>query len=526
MKQFTLFCLVAWFISSVASGSEQPNVLLILADDIGWGDFSCYNPKGKIFTPELDRLAATGIRFTAAHSPAALCSPTRYSVLTGNYPWRGRYPDGTWTYTGLTQFLPGQKTIGHFLRQVGYRTAMFGKSGIGTTYERIIAPEQPDFISKLSEGPVQWGFDYSYIIPRGHQIYPYAYYENNELVGDPKNITTLEQNSHLGPIKGPGMAGWDSTAIGRTLTEKAAAFIDNHLAKNKAEGTEKPFFIDFNSDGAHVPYTPPKELFGRSLAGKTKMTAHTDMVLEVDVLLGHFVRILKERNLYENTIIIVTSDNGGLTMERKRFGHDAVGGLRGQKGSVWEGGHRVPFIVHWGGDTEANSKIKPGSVSNQLVGIHDLVPTLCEIAGVEPGEDQALDSVSILPVLLGKQDENVPIRDNLLVQSQYGYDALIEGIPDEWKEKPFREFAQFLAKQAKDAGFEGIGHVVIKNDWKLIIGLKDQPEFLVDLSNDIQEEKNLISDTQHKQRIEEYESIYKTIRQSSRSTSPLKLTAR
>jgi arylsulfatase A-like enzyme len=528
MQQNSSFYVIFWVIIicsfAVISAAEQPNILLILADDIGWGDLSCYNNMSRIKTPELDKLAATGVRFTSAHSPAALCSPTRYAMLTGNYPWRGRDPEGTWSWYGPTQFLSGQKTIGHFLQQAGYRTAMFGKAGIGITYERMLTSEEPDFTSKLSEGPVQWGFDYSYIIPRGHQICPYVYYENNTLVGDPSKIVTLEQDSHLGKITGPGIADWNSTEIGHTLMNKAIAFLDNHLAQNKVESKERPFLIYFNTDGAHVPYTPPENLFGHPLAGETNMTSHTDMVLEVDILLGHFIKILNERNLYKDTIIVITSDNGGLTLEKKKFGHDAVGGLRGQKGSIWEGGHRVPMIVHWGDDTKNGSQIRFGFISDQVVGIHDLVPTFCEIAGVEPGNDQALDSISILPILQGTQDENIPLRDNLLIQSQLGYDALITGIPEEWRNKPFREYAHFLAKNAKDAGFEGIAHAIIKDNWKLVLGLTDQPEYFVNLSNDFKEESNLIADPKHKNRIAEYELIYKTIRKSLRSTPPLCLT--
>ncbi|MDR0610284.1 MAG: sulfatase-like hydrolase/transferase [Planctomycetaceae bacterium] len=531
MRQFTfsyiLLLSIAFVLPLFAEEHlKLPNVLLILADDIGYGDFSCYNPQGHIRTLELDRLAATGIRFTNAHSPAALCSPTRYAILTGNYPWRGRNPDGTWTYVGPTQFLPGQKTIGHFLQQAGYRTAMFGKAGIGTTYERMISADVPDFNSKLSEGPIQWGFDYSYIIPRGHQIGPYVYYENNILVGEPSKITMLEQEDHWGRTKGFGIADWDSSAIGQTLTEKATAFIDKHLKQNRIEGKERPFLIHFCSDGAHAPYTPPQTLFGHQLAGATGMSARTDMVLEIDILLRQFVKILKERNLYNNTVIIVTSDNGGLTLnDRKHFGHDAVGGLRGQKGSVWEGGHRVPLIIHWGDDTDAGSVIKPGTVTRQLVGLHDIVATLSEIAGIEPGEDQSLDSVSLLPVLLGKQDETIPIRDNLLIQSQYGYDTLPLGIPKEFQDKPFREYADFLTQKAHNEGFEGIGHAVITNRWKLILGLKDQPEFLVDLNEDLYERTNQISDTTQQQRINEYLSIYQTIRKSKRSIPPLRVTS-
>ncbi|MDR2849237.1 MAG: sulfatase-like hydrolase/transferase [Verrucomicrobiota bacterium] len=515
-----------------AGAAERPNILLIHTDDVGWGDYTIYNTASKIKTPEIDQLAKTGIRFTAAHTPAGLCAPTRYALLSGNYPWRGRYPAGDWSWHTDTQFLPGQKTFAHFLQKAGYRTAMFGKSNLGLVYEKMVDDKTPDFSSKLSEGPVQWGFDYSYIIPRGHMTFPYVYYENNVLVGDPAKVVTLKE----GPINGgqvtstgPGISDWNSVEVGRQITEKAIAFIDDHLAKNKADGKDRPFLIHFNTDGAHSPHTPPETLFGRALKGATQMTGQTDMILETEVITGHFVKILKERNLYANTVIIVTSDNGGIPGAREKFGHDAVGGLRGSKSTIWEGGTRVPFIVHWGDDTEAGSKIKPGTVSAQVIGTHDLAATFAEIAGVEPGADQALDSISILPILLGKQPEDKPLRDYLLVQSSPGRDTKVEQIPPELKERfknrprPIKAYENYLAQAAKAQGFEGIGHAVIKDQWKLFLGLTDKPEFLVNLAADPKETSNLLDAQENKDRIEKYNSIYQTIRKSARSTPPLKL---
>ncbi|MDR2116298.1 MAG: sulfatase-like hydrolase/transferase [Planctomycetaceae bacterium] len=516
-----------------AQNENRPNILLIHTDDVGWGDYSIYNSESKIKTPEIDHLAQTGIRFTNAHTPAALCAPTRYAILTGNYPWRGRYAGGDWNWHTDTQFLSGQKTFGHFLQQAGYRTAMFGKANLGLVYEKMIDDKTPDFSSKLAEGPVQWGFDYSYIIPRGHQSFPYAFYENNILVGDPKNVVQLKAGTLKGDsvvtADGPGYSDWNSADVGRTLTEKATAFIDDVLAKNKAEGKHHPFLIHFNTDGAHTPHTPSDVLFGKKLKGET-ITPQTDMILETEIITGQLVKVLKERNLYANTIIIVTSDNGGIPAGKlEKFGHDAVGGLRGNKSTIWEGGTRVPFIIHWGDDTINGSKIKPGTVTNQVVGTHDLATTFAEIAGVEPGEDQALDSVSFLPVLLGKQSEDKPIRESLLVQSSPGRDTTEGRIPPELRERfqnrprPLQAYQNYRAKLAQDEGFDGIGHAVLKDGWKLILGLTDKPEFLANLKDDPKETINLLEDSANKKRIEEYQNIYKSIRESKRSTPPLKL---
>jgi arylsulfatase A-like enzyme len=522
-------------LATAVAADERPNILLIHTDDVGWGDYTVYNSASKIQTPSIDRLAQTGIRFTHAHTPAALCAPTRYALLSGNYPWRGRYPAGDWNWHTDTQFLPGQKTFAHFVQQAGYRTAMFGKANLGLVYEKMIDSKTPDFSSKLKEGPVQWGFDYSYIIPRGHMTFPYVYYENNTLVGDPENVVRLTAGPQKAPgstvtSDGPGYSDWNSVDVGRTLTDKATAFIDDTLAKNKAEGKHRPFLIHFNTDGAHGPHTPADTLFGRKLKGATQMNGQTDMILETEIITGRLVAVLKERNLYANTLIIVTSDNGGIPAGKERkFGHDAVGGLRGAKSQIWEGGSRVPFIAHWGDDTERGSKIKPGTVTAQVIGTHDLAATFAEIAGTEPGEDQALDSLSILPILLGKQPEDKPLRDYLLVQSSPGRDTSAGGIPkelqDRFKNRPksLKAYAHYRAKQAQDAGFDGIGHAVIKDGWKLFLGLSDKPEFLVNLAADPKEAHNALDTPEGKPVAEKYTGFYQDTRKSKRTTPALKI---
>jgi arylsulfatase A-like enzyme len=515
------------------SGMPRPNILLILTDDIGWGDFKCYNPESKIETPTIDRLAATGLRFTNAHSTSAVCAPTRYSILTGNYPWRGIHPEGTWGWYGETQFLPGQKTFGNFLQSAGYRTAMFGKSNVGLVYEKMVSPTLPDFTSPLIEGPIQWGFEYSFIISIGHMGKPYFYLENNRVYGDPAKIVELKKgqlNKGVITSDGYGMSDWDSTLVGQQLTEKAIAFLDDHLAKNKTEGNERPFLIHFNTDGSHEPYTPSETLFGKPFKGQTKMTAKTDMIYEVDLILDKFINVLKERGLYEKTLIILTSDNGGITNthEKENFGHDAVGGWRGQKTEIWEGGTRVPFIVHWGDDTEKGSKIKPNSVSNQLIGIHDVVPTFCDLAGMKPDENQALDSVNLVPILLGQQAETKPIRDFLLIQARHHFDAFtargtefnptIKGLPPQEAHQKWIAYMNRRAEKSKQEGYEGIGHAVIKDGWKLFIDLFDKPEFLVNLETDPNEKNNLLDKPEGKNKAVELENLYKKIRNSKRTT--------
>ncbi|MDR0869593.1 MAG: sulfatase-like hydrolase/transferase [Planctomycetaceae bacterium] len=527
--QKLFFAVLFGFLSAVLiHAAEKPNILLIHTDDVGPGDYSVYNAESKIKTPEIDKLAATGLRFNHAHTPAALCAPTRYALLSGNYTWRGRYQGGDWNWHTDTNFLPGQKTFAHFAKQGGYRTAMFGKSNLGFVYERMVDAQTPDFSSKLTEGPIQWGFDYSYIISRGHMTFPYAYYENNVLVGNPEDIVQLK----AGPVNGgavtadgPGIKTWDSSDVGRTLTEKAIAFIDNTLKEHKGS----PFLIHFNVDGAHTPHTPPETLFGKKLKGAT-IDPQSDMIYESDIITGKFVEALKERNLYKNTVIIITSDNGGIPAQRReKFGHDAVNGLRGNKSTIWEGGTRVPFIVHWGDDTAEGSTVKPGGITNQVIGTHDLAATFAELAGAEPGADQALDSISILPILLGKQPEDKPLRDYLLVQSSPGRDTQGGRIPPELQEqfknrpRPQQAYQNYRSRQAQQEGFDGIAHAVLKDGWKLILGLTDKPEFLANLNTDPAETTNLLDKPESKEVVEKYHSIYQDIRKSKRTTEPLKI---
>ncbi len=461
-------------------------------------------------------MASEGMRFTDAHTPAALCAPTRYTVVTGNYTWRGRRPNGTWGFREEPQFLPGQKTIGHILQSAGYRTAMFGKTHFGGVWEET-ARRAPDFCKPMTEGYKEWGFDYSYGLLGGHQAPPYFFMEGNRMAGDCRQVEHLG----VGPRgrgrvakAGPGLPGWDDTMVGQTLAEKAAFFLDDHLERNKREGTERPFFLHFCTDGAHGPYDPPDKLLGTDVKGASGMTAHTDMVHEVDVLTGKLMEALARRGLLEDTVIVVTSDNGGLPFERN-YGHDAVAGLRGHKSMIFEGGHRVPFIVRWGDGTARGSKITPGAVRHQLIGIHDIVPTFAEMAGARVGEDQALDSVSLAPVLLGKRGDDRPVRTTLLIQSSPGRDAFTdsqEGVK--------------TVRARDDTPSDNMAHALREGNWKLTIDMRDEPAALYDLSRDLAEKNNLIQEPGQQERVHRMTRMYREIRKSKRSTPPLQAAQR
>ena len=324
-------------------------------------------------------------------------------------------------------------------------------------------------------------------------------------------------NGGVVPTPGPGLPDWDSRKVGETLLDKALAFVDQDKAK--------PFYIHLSTDGAHSPYTPPDALRGTPVKGASKMTPHTDMVLEVDVFVGKIVEALEQRGLIENTLIVVTSDNGGIPADRAS-GHDAVGGLRGSKSLIWEGGHRVPFVVHWKG------RIPAGTVRNQVIGTHDIVPTFVEVAGGKPEADQMLDSVSLLPVLLGQRGDDRPVRQTLLIQSSPGRDAFTERNPPEAKPAAGaakmtpqeREAARnkawnAIAKKGAKSGSHGMAHALREGTWKLVLDIEhDKPAALYDLANDLAEQKNLVDDPAHAERVQRMEKLYRDIRASKRST--------
>jgi len=503
-----------------AADAPKPNILVILTDDVGWGDFQCYNPQSKITAPNVDRLAREGMRFTNAHTPAALCSPTRYSMVTGNDPWRGRAAAGTWGFNEPSSILPGQKTVANLFQEAGYRTAMFGKAGFGG--EHVTKPDgTADLTGPMTDGPNRWGFDYSFIIPRGHQNTPHLCLEN-ELP-----VCAVDKLVKGGGKKGGAEAnlsepGWDASKVGERLLDAAEKFLNDVKTRKGA-----PFFMHFCTDGAHAPYQPTEAIRGTPLKGQTQMMPHTDMVLETDILLGKLMKMLEQRGMLANTLICFTSDNGGIPTEQ-HLGHDAVGGLRGLKGFISEGGHRVPFLVRWPG------RVPPGVVRHQVIGAHDIVATALDAAGVEIPVDQCLDSVSLLPVLTGQRDDTQPVRRSLLVQSSPGRDTDddggIKGGPLTGKEKKVSsqqlhgnesDGDKSLNRRIKMGNLpsNGMAHALYEGHWKLVLNIEDQPAALYDLQNDPTESRNLITDAGQAERVNSMEQSYRNIRTSKRSTA-------
>ena len=484
-----------------AADQRRPNIVFLMADDLGWGDLRCFNAAGRVPTPNIDALARAGMMFTDAHTPAALCAPTRYAVVTGNYPWRGRRPGGAWCWSDPPQFRDGQRTSGHLLAAAGYRTALFGKLHFGGIFARDGAGGI-DFSKPMLVGPLEWGFGSSCVLLSGHQGPPYCFFENNRVAGDPARIVQLPAgplNGGTVPFAGPGLPEWDSRQVGEHLLQKAIDFI--------GQEDERPFFIHFSADAVHVPWTPPDAIAGTPVRGVSRMTARTDMVVAFDVMVGELVAALERHGLLDDTLIVVTSDNGAVAHEREEHGHDAVGGLRGEKTCISEGGHRVPFIAAWPGCIPA------GAVRRQLIGVHDVVPTFVELAGGACEPDQMLDAVSLVPVLLGRRGDDEPVRETLLIQSQRGRDAFDE----------FHHDFKRIRERAVRSGSHCMAHALRSGPWKLVFNIADDaPVALYNLDDDLAERDNLIANPDHDARVEAMERHYREIRSSRRSTPPLR----
>jgi arylsulfatase A-like enzyme len=419
--------------SALAFGASQrrerlPNIVFFLADDFGYGDAGFLNPQSRIPTPNLDRLAKQGMHFTDAHDPSAVCTPTRYGILTGRYCWRTRLKAnvlGQWAPPLIEE---SRLTVPSMLRSRGYTTAAFGKWHLG--FDWPTADGKPasfvndqsnvDYDKPLGGGPVSRGFDYFFGMDCPNYG-PYCYIENDRFQGKPSEVFAggdMNQgpNPVFGPIdsrRGPAMAGWKQEDVLPELTRRAAAYIEQQ------RGKEKPFFLYFASTGPHTPVVPSKEF-----QGKTQVGPYGDFVHQVDHSLGQLLAALDRAKLADNTLVIFTSDNGPEihAYERaQRFRHYSMGSWRGVKRDSWEGGHRVPYVARWPG------RIKAGSSSSEVICQTDLMSTLAALTGYRlPAEDAAEDSYNILPVLLGEKLRE-PVRPATVLHSARGYFALRQG---------------------------------------------------------------------------------------------------
>jgi arylsulfatase A-like enzyme len=389
---------------------ERPNIVYILADDLGWGDSSSYNPDSAIPMPNTNRLASQGMRFLDMHSSSAVCSPSRYSILTGRYCWRTRLKSGVLDGYSPNLIEPERTTVPSLLKTAGYYTAGVGKWHLG-----LGSAEKTDYSKPLHPSPIDHGFDYYFGIPASLDMPPYLYFENDRVVEQP--------TGHTDGSKEPRGVFWRAGAEApsfqhdQTLPALTAKTVD--LIHERAAHKSQPFFLYFAMTAPHTPWLPLKPFRGKSKAGD-----YGDFVCEVDAALGQVLDALDQSGLSQNTIVIFASDNGAdwKLEDLARFAHRANADWHGEKADIWEGGHRIPFLVRWPGH------IRAGAVSPELGCLSDLMATVAAIQNVKLADNSGEDSFNLLPAFL--ETNTKPIRPDIIHHSINGMFSIRRG---EWK---------------------------------------------------------------------------------------------
>jgi arylsulfatase A-like enzyme len=394
-----------WSASHLAAQpAGRPNIVFILADDLGYGDLGCYGAV-KVETPQIDRLAGQGILFTDAHASAAVCTPSRYSLLTGRYCWRTQLKvDCLFGHDPLL-IEEDRPTVASLLKSAGYATACIGKWHLG------FGRDFPDWNGELKPGPLEVGFDYYFGYPVTNAQAPYVFVENHRVVGlDPRDPIRLGTESKTNVQFGGKAARYNPEELSTTLTGKAVKFIEN---------TKRPFFLYFAPDNVHGPYTPNPRFRETSQCG-----VYCDFIRELDWSVGEVLAAIERAGVAGNTLVILSSDNGGLySRQAYNMGHRVNSNLLGEKTDAWEGGHRVPFLARWPG------KIKAGSRSNELICLVDFMATAAAVNHLELPQRAAPDSFNILPALVG-ESTGKPVREGaVILSSGEGMLAVREG---EW----------------------------------------------------------------------------------------------
>ena len=467
-----------------AAEPSKPNILVILADDLGYGDVQCNNPeRGKIPTPNLDKLASQGMRFTDGHSSSGVCSPSRYTLLTGRYHWRTRLQSGIVGEFGEPLIAPDRMTIGTLAKQQGYRTACIGKWHLGWDWavtkeqrpllspskqpvdeasnrdkkaatgavpsEQQIAAWRDVFSKPIASGPTTRGFDlyFGTDIPNWP---PFCFIENDRTLGIPTEFLPGEYMLNSQASKqGPALKDWKLEGILPALGDRTIQFIDESVRK------KKPFLVYMPLTSPHTPLSVNPEW-----KDKSHLNLFADFVMETDAVVGRVLDALEKSGAAKNTLVVLTADNGCApyigVKDLEKMGHYPSGPLRGYKADAWEGGHRVPFLVRWPG------VVKAGSVCNQLVYQADFIRTFADVFGVKLPDTAGEDSFSLVPLLKGVDK---PIRENAVSASIQGTPALRSA---SWKYIP-----------APGSGGWGTG------------GDQSQPVQLYNLADDIGETKNL-----------------------------------
>jgi arylsulfatase A len=489
--------LVTSMASSIALADTKPNVIVFLADDLGYADIQCYG--GRIPTPHIDRLAAEGMKFTDAHSTSSVCSPTRYSLLTGRYNWRSRLKRGV--LGGLSPRLiePGRMTVASMLQSEGYHTACIGKWHLGMDWvvkpgaeisELSIEPRDQvfnvDYSQPISNGPGSLGFDFFYGISASLDMVPYTFIENDRVTSLPtedRDFLMMGGREKGGRTrKGPTAPDFDAMDVLPVMVQQCVEFIERRAGEAHAG---KPFFLYVPFASPHTPILPTPDW-----QDKSGVNPYADFLMETDAAVGEVLAALAQHQLTDNTLVIFTSDNGCSPQakfdELAEHDHFPSGPLRGHKADLFEGGLRVPTVVRWPGQVAA------GSETSALICQIDLLATLAEILQVALPADAAEDSISFLTVLQGGQGQ----RDHLVSHSVNGSFAIRQG---DWK----------LLLCADSGGWSAP-----RPGSKQALGLP--PMQLYDLGSDLGEQNNLVEE--HPDRVQQLIDLLEQFVADGRST--------
>lgn len=475
-KSLLFIILISSFFScEKAQQQNRPNIVILYADDMGVADVSYGDPKEKIQTPNIDRLAQQGMTFTDGHSSSGVCSPSRFALLTGQHHWRRFH--GIAGAFDESFFEPGDFTIAKMFQKQGYHTACFGKWHLGWDWEAIAKPglnfenkeqlakaESWDWTKRFPGGPVDQGFDY-YFGDGTINFPPYCWIENDRFISIPvKPVMKSNPLAGGGTFRpGPMAEDWNPYDVLPEITEKTVDWI----GKQKKD---EPFFIHLAFNSPHYPIVPNKEFHGKSQAGY-----YGDFIVETDAMVGKVLEALDKNGLSDNTIVIFTADNGAenLAFSRlEKFEHWSSGEYRGVKRDLYEGGHHVPFIVKW------PKHIAEGSQSDEVVSQVDLAATFAEIIDYELARDEAIDSYNLLPVLKG-EDYTKPLRMATVQNTYKDQYALRQG---DWV------FINTYKASMSEEPESYLAH------FKLTSHKKTNPGLLFNLKDDPRQSRNLYSE--------------------------------
>ncbi len=414
-----------------AANPKRPNVILILADDLGYGSVGCYGADPALVrTPAIDRLALEGVRFTDASTPSSICSPTRYGLLMGRYPWRTRMKYGVINVADPLLPDPNRKSLARWMKQQGYRTAAIGKWHLGYGTKK---KKPQDWTKELRPGALEMGFDYHFGVPQNHDDKTGVYIENDHIYGlESDKVYPYSKSFYGTPYYGFDAPQRDNKQVMADLTDRAVDWMK--------QSSDEPFFLYFTPVAVHHPITPSDSMRGESNCGP-----YGDFIQDLDKSIGRLCQTLEKMGAADNTLVIVTSDNGGdIPAQKGRpectaqdLGLEINGSLRGDKHTIWEGGVRVPFIVRWPG------KLQAGASSSSMINLTDVYATVTELLGGElpVNTDVAPDSVSFYQSLLHPNQQSDKRRTEMIVTNAQGIFAIRQGpwkyiegeLPATWK---------------------------------------------------------------------------------------------